>query len=353
MESTSACVSISSSKSTSLSQPRSVTCSASSVQPFPTSSTPTPVTPAPPAEKDQLLPYASHTWRWRGHKINYVTAGCGPPVLLVHGFGASVGHWKKNIPVLAEAGYKVYALDLLGFGASDKAYLPKGYSMEVWRDLVLDFMKEFVDKPVVLMGNSLGSLTCLMVSSAAPAGAIAGTVLLNAAGAMNNKGVVGDWRILAVYPLLLLIDFLLSIPALSGYLFNSFRTKDNLRQVLGRVYVNQEAVDEALVDLLYGPSCDPGAREVFVSVVTGPPGPKPWEVMPTIPGPMLVLWGDKDVFTPPDGPVGKYLQNLPSVRPNTTFQFLTDVGHCLHDDRPEVVHAALLPWLARVQGKAA
>lgn len=81
-------------------------------------------------------------------------------------------------------------------------------------------------------------------------------------------------------------------------------------QVLGRVYVNQEAVDEALVDLLYGPSCDPGAREVFVSVVTGehtrsapmrdesysafhetwrpeeglyagPLGPKPWEVMPT------------------------------------------------------------------------
>lgn len=48
--------------------------------------------------------------------------------------------------------------------------------------------------------------------------------------------------------------------------------------------------------------------------------------MPTIPGPMLVLWGDKDVFTPPDGPVGKYLQNLPSVRPNTTFQFLTG-GH--------------------------
>jgi hypothetical protein len=42
---------------------------------------------------------------------------------------------------------------------------------------------------------------------------IRGLVLLNTAGAMNNKGVVGDWRILAVYPLLLLIDFLLSIPA--------------------------------------------------------------------------------------------------------------------------------------------
>lgn len=44
----------------------------------------------------------------------------GPPILLIHGFGASVGHFRKNIPVLAGEGYRVYAIDLLGFGASDK-----------------------------------------------------------------------------------------------------------------------------------------------------------------------------------------------------------------------------------------
>jgi hypothetical protein len=46
--------------------------------------------------------YSTHSWRWRGHKINYATAGCGQkPVLLVHGFGASVGHYKRNIPAIA------------------------------------------------------------------------------------------------------------------------------------------------------------------------------------------------------------------------------------------------------------
>ncbi len=34
-------------------------------------------------------------------------AGCGKPILMVHGFGASIGHWKKNIPALAAAGYQV------------------------------------------------------------------------------------------------------------------------------------------------------------------------------------------------------------------------------------------------------
>lgn len=52
------------------------------------------------------------------------------------------------------------------------------------------------------------------------AGRAAGTVLLNSAGAMNNKGVVGDWRIVLVYPIFLLIDLLLSIRPVAAYLFD-------------------------------------------------------------------------------------------------------------------------------------
>jgi pimeloyl-ACP methyl ester carboxylesterase len=40
-----------------------------------------------------------------GHTVMQV-AGCGPPVVLIHGFGASIGHFRKNIPALAEH-YKV------------------------------------------------------------------------------------------------------------------------------------------------------------------------------------------------------------------------------------------------------
>jgi hypothetical protein len=67
--------------------------------------------------------------------------------------------------------------------------------------------------------------SCLgtQVNAASPPEAVRGTVLLNSAGAMNNKGVIGDWRIVAVYPLLLFIDFLLSIPAVSAGLFNKVR----------------------------------------------------------------------------------------------------------------------------------
>lgn len=76
---------------------------------------------------------------------------------------------------------QVYAIDLLGFGASEKAKLV--YSIELWRDLLLDFTTEFVDEPFVMVGNSVGSLVCLAANAASEPGRVRGTVLLNCAGA--------------------------------------------------------------------------------------------------------------------------------------------------------------------------
>lgn len=57
-------------------------------------------------------------------------------------------------------------------------------------------------------------------------------------------------------------------------LFDNFRSRDNIRQVLSQVYSNQDAVDDDLIDLIYVPSEDKGALETFVSIITGPPGPR-------------------------------------------------------------------------------
>jgi pimeloyl-ACP methyl ester carboxylesterase len=71
---------------------------------------------------EYLLGYK--TWNWKGYTINYVDLGRDssvnkPPLLLVHGFGASLYHWRYNLPALSTK-YHVFALDLLGFGLSDK-----------------------------------------------------------------------------------------------------------------------------------------------------------------------------------------------------------------------------------------
>nr|XP_023883571.1 pheophytinase, chloroplastic-like [Quercus suber]POE71469.1 putative hydrolase yugf [Quercus suber] len=294
-------------------------------------------------------------WEWKGqYSIAYFVSQSSnsnnndnkPPLLLVHGFGASIPHWRRNIGTLAQ-NFTVYAIDLLGFGASDK---PAGfsYTMEKWAQLILDFLDEIVQKPTVLIGNSVGSLACVIAASESSRSLVRGLVLLNCAGGMNNKAVVDDWRIKLLLPLLLLVDFLLRRRGIASAIFERVRKRDNLRNILLSVYGNKESVDEELVEIIMEPTNDAGALDAFVSIVTGPPGPNPVQLMPRISLPVLLLWGDQDPFTPLDGPVGKYFSSLPSELTNVSLFVLEGVGHCPHDDRPDLVHEKLLPWLAQL-----
>lgn len=300
------------------------------------------------------IKHKCQTWQWKGHAINYFvlhaadssSSQSNPPLLLVHGFGASIAHWRRNITTLAQTN-TVYAIDLLGFGDSDK---PAGfaYTMESWAQLLLDFLDEIVQKPTVLIGNSVGSLACVIAASESNQTLVRGLVLLNCSGGMNNKAIVDDWRIKLLLPLLWLVDFLLKQRQIASAIFGRVKERDNLRNILLAVYGNKESVDEELVEIIKGPADDDGALDAFVSIVTGPPGPNPVQLMPKISLPVLILWGNQDPFTPLDGPVGKYFSSLPSQLTNVSLFVLEGVGHCPHDDRPELVHEKLLPWLAQL-----
>ncbi|KAG0461709.1 hypothetical protein HPP92_021688 [Vanilla planifolia] len=240
-------------------------------------------------------------WRWNGYSVNFFCKGSGPPLLLVHGFGASIAHWRRNIGVLSES-YTVYAIDLLGFGSSDKP-LEFSYSIELWSQLILDFLKEVVKKPTVLIGNSVGSLVCVMATTEASEGLVRGLVLLNCAGGMNNKAIVDDWRIRLIMPFLWILDFLLKKRSIALAIFEYVKKRENLKNILLSVYGNKEFVDDDLIEIIKKPAEDPGALDAFISIVTGPPGPSPVSLMPKLTVPVLILWGDQDPFTPIDGPV--------------------------------------------------
>lgn len=83
------------------------------------------------------------------------------------------------------------------------------------------------------------------------------------------QGVINDWRIIAAWPLLMLIDLLLKTPPVARALFNSLAQPPTITKVLSGVYVDQDAVDEDLVDIILQPAFTPNALDVFVSVITG------------------------------------------------------------------------------------
>lgn len=288
----------------------------------------------------QNNPLKKHIWTWQGHSIQYTVQGIGQPLFLIHGFGASIGHWRKNIPVLADAGYRVFAIDLLGFGASDKPALD--YSLELWQQLIKEFWDEHIQEPTVFIGNSIGALLSLMLVTQNPDIAMGG-ILINCAGGLNHRPHELN------LPLRLVMGTftkLVSSQIFGGFLFNRIRQKHRIRNTLRQVYYNSTAITEELVDLLYQPSCDSGAQQVFASVLTAPPGPHPKDLLPQLNRPLLVLWGENDPWTPING--AAIYQQQSQFGKDVEFFPIPESGHCPHDEKPEMVNSLILNWLSQL-----
>jgi pimeloyl-ACP methyl ester carboxylesterase len=201
-------------------------------------------------------------WQWRGHSIYYVCAGQPqsqkPPILLVHGFGASTDHWRKNI-VQLQTQFQVWAIDLLGFGRSAKPN--QEYSGNLWREQLHDFITQVIGQPVILAGNSLGGYACLCVAAAYPQ-STAGLILLNSAGPFSDTEVNSTQKRRPNLAGKLMRSLLLQ-PWASFLLFQYVRQRSVIRKTLNKVYFDTNAVTEQLIEDIYRPSCDRGAAEVF------------------------------------------------------------------------------------------
>ncbi|KGF73397.1 alpha/beta hydrolase [Neosynechococcus sphagnicola sy1] len=277
------------------------------------------------------------TWDWQGHKIQYTVQGTGKPLVLIHGFGAAIGHWRQNIPVLSAAGYQVFALDLLGFGGSDKPAID--YSLDLWASLLRDFWQGQIQQPTVFIGNSIGALLSLMLMTETPEIA-AGGVLINAAGGLNHRPQELNLPLRIVMGA---FTRLVSSPFIGGFLFNRIRQPARIRATLHQVYGNATAVTDELVDLIYQPACDPGAQQVFASILSAPPGPAPGELLPHLQRPLLVLWGDADPWTPIAG--ASIYQRAQAQGQSIRVVSIPGAGHCPHDEDPAQVNALILEWL--------
>ena len=277
-------------------------------------------------------------WEWRGHRIYYWQVPAQgpdlqPPIILLHGFGASAGHWRKNIAQLAK-GRRVYALDWLGFGASEKP--PLDYNLELWEAQLVDFCAGVVGEPAVLIGNSIGALEALMVSARSPQW-VRAAILLNCAGGLTHRP---DELPLLIRPVMGAMQFVLRMPGLAERFFEYARSRRNIRNTLKQVYGDQSAVTDELVELLYAPSTEPGAAKVFVSVLTAEAGPMPEDLLPQVQSPLLVLWGEKDPWTP----IARG-RTFTRYAPQAKFVALPGLGHCPHDEDPTLVNRIVLEWL--------
>lgn len=150
------------------------------------------------------------------------------------------------------------------------------------------------------------------------------------------------------HPLMGHVQYFLLSPYFHGkFVFNTLINRDIIKTVLTQagIYGNTRNVDDDLFDILLQPAADPGAADVFCRVFTGPSGPTRESLISKVKVPVLALWGSEDGFTPLDDDV-RALESLHAGK-DWTLDVVDGAGHCLHDERPELVNAKMIDFLTK------
>ncbi|PZM95282.1 MAG: alpha/beta hydrolase [Actinobacteria bacterium] len=91
-----------------------------------------------------------------GSRFHVVEAGTGPLVLFLHGFPEFWWAWHELLPRVADAGFRAVAMDLRGYGASDKP--PRGYDGYTLAADVTGLIRALGERTAVLVGAGLGGM---------------------------------------------------------------------------------------------------------------------------------------------------------------------------------------------------
>ena len=292
-------------------------------------------------------------WAWQSHEIGWSVMGdqtAPTAVLLIHGFGANTNHWRFNQPVLAEK-VPTYAIDLLGFGRSDQpqAQLKDEpnteesvqYCFDLWAQQVVDFCHEVIDRPVVLVGNSIGGVVALraaqLLKEQSQSIPCEGVVLIDCAQRlMDDKQLATQPAWMAwIRPLL---KTLVSQRWLSTALFRNAARPALIRSVLKQAYPSGSNVDDDLVTLLLGPSKRPGAAEAFRGFINLFNDHLAPDLLQTLSVPVHMIWGEADPWEPVKE-AKHWEQEFDCIQ---SLLVIPDAGHCPHDESPKAVNERLM-----------
>ena len=266
-------------------------------------------------------------------------------VVLIHGFGANTNHWRFNQPVLGELA-PTYAIDLLGFGRSDQPRarlkqesaddLAVHYGFDLWGQQVADFCREVIDKPVMLVGNSIGGVVALRAAQLLGPDLCKRVVLIDCAQRlMDDKQLATQPAWMAwIRPLL---KAMVSQRWLSTALFRNAARPTLIRSVLKQAYPSGANIDDELVNMLFQPTQRDGAAEAFRGFINLFDDYLAPQLMEGLTVPVDLIWGEQDPWEP-IAEARHWAKTLSCIR---SIEVIPNAGHCPHDEAPEPMNAAL------------
>ena len=247
------------------------------------------------------------TCQWKHGQIFYRHAGeeGARPILFVHGIGAGARAfmWRRNFLPLARD-FRVYALDLLGFGYSDKP--PNApYSADLYVELISDFIREVVGRPAGVVAHTLSAAFAVRAADE-HRGLVNSLVLVSPTGADHlsaRPGVTGA----AFYGLL-------HSPVLGASFYNAVTSERGVRDYARKqLFYERRFATPRLVAHYYAVSHLPGAQHAATAFLSGYLNTDVREPFARLRQPVTLAWGKQDTINPIDQ-AGQLLSLNPRAR---------------------------------------
>ena len=272
-----------------------------------------------------------------GINLHYVEAGHGPPVVLLHGFPEFWYSWRRQLPALASAGYRAIAIDMRGFGQSDKPREVEAYLLPtLGRDIARAIETLGADRASVV-GHDFGALVAWQVAMHHP-DVVERLVIINVPHPERGRASLRSPRQLrrSWY-----IGFF-QIPVLAEA-YVRWGDHQFIRRALRAGSTGNGPEDvERYVDAFAIPGVARSGlnyyRALFRLFVRGAP-----EIR-RIDAPVMVMWGEQDPYLG-----SEWAEPLRRWVPDVRMECLPDVGHWPQIDQPDRVNSMLLDFLQASQ----
>lgn len=371
----------------------------------------TPPNTVKPPEFSPATGLRNEIYTWKSHQIRYQVSKPSSKskgiAVLVHGLFVNSDQFRYTLDGLAKAGYTTYAIDLLGYGWSSKPSpsdatsrslvcgeiqkfelgddspesvlkdvvlgtsnggervatelelrhpISSPYNFYTWAAQIEDFVKDIVlmDKQnqgskVTLVANSIGTISSLQtLLDDENRELYNGCMIIN-----PNFRELHSAEVPFSFATMPIVSFLQQTLRERGQALFDFLAKPNtVKEILKEPYVRQEAIDDTLVDVLLTPLLLPGASDVVFDTLSYSAGPLPEQQLQQLDAtldkeedlPVWICYGDKDPWTP-----GARVESLSKMEiVERVVQLGPSVGHCPHDEAPELVNPLLIEFMERV-----
>ena len=250
-----------------------------------------------------------------GRLVYAEQVGHGEPVLLLHGFGASSYSWRKVMPDLADE-YRVVALDLFGFGWTERPENGRPFTRDDQVEIVLGVMDSLGIESAHIVGHSYGGAITMALAAEHPE-RVRSMVLVDSA-AVDFPMIRRKW-----FARVGLFNWI--------YVRGLALKPETVESAFHRAYYDESLITDELIRAYLDRLRVEGAARAYRGLTRPlPPNLEPREIRyENLAVPTLVLWGAQDEVVGPE--VGRYHADL---MPDCRFVAIEGAGHSPMEEKP-------------------